>query len=98
MKNEMHDMNEKELLKQLRAANFMKVDLGLFLNTHPMDGEALKEFNFYVMECRRLKEAYEMHCGMLTQHDSLSPYPWQWICEPWPWEEEANSKLEREEK
>ena len=42
-----------------------------------------------------LKEKYEMHYGMLSEHDSLSPYPWQWICEPWPWESDANFKLEK---
>jgi spore coat protein JB len=38
-----------------------------------------------------------MNYGMLSEHDSLSPYPWQWINNPWPWETDANYKLERED-
>jgi len=93
MKNE---MNKMELLKQISAAHFMTEDLSLFLNTHPTDRETVVEYNYYVMELKGLKENYEMNFGMLTAH-SLSPYPWQWINEPWPWENEANFKFEKEE-
>ncbi len=94
----MRNENQKvALLKQIFATNFMKEDLSLYLNTHPMDKEVLEKYNFYVLQCKKLKEAYEMNYGMLTEHGSCSPYPWQWINEPWPWEYEANFKLEREE-
>ena len=89
------EMNKMELLKQITALEFMKEDLALFLNTHPMDRDALTKYNCYVIECKALKEKYEMHYGMLSEHDSLSPYQWQWICEPWPWESDANFKLEK---
>jgi len=89
-------MNKMELLKQITASTFMKDDLGLYLNTHPMDKEALATYNFYVMESKKLMESYEKNYGMLTEHDSLSPYPWQWICDPWPWENDANFNLENE--
>ena len=38
--------NRMELLKQIIATEFMKQDLHLFLNTHPMDKEALAKYNF----------------------------------------------------
>mgnify|MGYP001561181317 CR=1 FL=1 len=88
--------NKMELLKLIVASEFMKDDLGLFLNTHPLDQEALAKYNFYVMESRGLRESYEMNYGMLSDN-SLSPYPWQWINNPWPWETDANFKLERED-
>ena len=88
--------NKMELLKQIVASQFMQVDLGLFLNTHPMDKEALAKYNFYVMESKKLKECYQMSYGMLCQRDTLSPYPWQWINEPWPWEEDANFNIEKD--
>lgn len=91
------DINKIELLKLITASEFMKEDLALYLNTHPRDEDAVKKYNNYVLECRKLKELYEDHCGMLTEHDSLSSYPWQWISEPWPWEYEANFKLDKEE-
>ncbi|MPQ33657.1 spore coat protein CotJB [Clostridium estertheticum] len=90
-------MNRTEVLKLVVASEFMKEDLALYLNTHPMDKEAIATYNFYVKESKRLKANYEMNYGMLSEHDSLSPYPWQWINNPWPWETDANYKLERED-
>jgi len=90
--------NKMELLKQIVASEFMKQDLHLFLNTHPMDQDAIAKYNFYVMETRGLRESYEMNYGMLSETNSLSPYPWQWINNPWPWEYDANFKFEKEGK
>ena len=92
-----NDMNKMEMMKQLSATRFMMTDLALFLNTHPMDKEAIVEYNNFVIQWRLLKENYEMNYGMLTNNNSLSPYPWQWINEPWPWENEANFKFEKED-
>ena len=92
------DKNKTELLRQICAMNFMKEDLSLYLNTHPMDKDLLERYNFYVMQCKALKENYEMNYGMLSEHSVSSTFPWQWIDEPWPWEYEANFRLEREEK
>ena len=86
-----------ELLKLITVNEFMKEDLALYLNTHPEDADAIKKYNHYVMEGRKLKEVYEAHCGMLTNEDFLSPFKWQWVCEPWPWEYEANFKFDKEE-
>lgn len=91
-------MNKMELLEQITATEFIKEDLALFLNTHPMDQEALKKYNFYVIESKKLKECYEMNYGMLSEHDSLSPYPWKWINSPWPWEYEANFRFQKGDK
>ncbi|MDO5795264.1 MAG: spore coat protein CotJB, partial [Turicibacter sp.] len=37
-------MNEKKLLTQIQAVSLMAVDLHLFLDTHPNDTEALKDY------------------------------------------------------
>lgn len=89
-------MDKFELLKQITALNFMVEDLSLYLNTHPSDREALIKYNGYVKESLILKQEYEKCFGMIGEHDSYSPYPWQWIKEPWPWEYEANFRLGRE--
>lgn len=89
--------NKTELLKQIVASEFIKEDLALFLNTHPMDKDALAKYNFYVMESKGLRESYEMNYGMLSEHNSMSPYPWQWINNPWPWESDANFDFKKED-
>lgn len=87
------NMNKTELLKQIMATDFTIIDLSLYLNTHPMDKEAVAKHNSLVAQSKMLKEKYEKCFGMLTAVDSFSPYPWQWISEPWPWEYEANFRL-----
>lgn len=84
--------NRMELRKQLSAIHIMVEDLGLYLNTHPYDQEALEARNVYAKSYRDLQEEYNQCFGMYTQ-DDISSCPWQWIEEPWPWECEANFKL-----
>ena len=38
-------MNREELLSSLTQLDFMAVDLGLYLNTHPDDIEAIDAYN-----------------------------------------------------
>lgn len=91
-----HDMNKKELLKQITAVTFSLIDLHLYLNTHPTDQNALAAHNSLVTQSRMLRQEYEKFYGPLS-YGSYSPCPWQWINEPWPWEYEANFRLSREE-
>lgn len=93
-----HVDSRLELLKQISVAHFMQEDLALYLNTHPMDKPVIERHNFYVMQSKALTEKYNSHYGMLTNRDVCSPYPWQWINDPWPWEYEANFRFEKEER
>lgn len=92
------ELNKFELLEEIMAVDFMIIELHLYLNTHPMDKEALAKHNSLVMQSHALKQNYERLYGMLSSQGSCSPYPWQWINEPWPWEYEANFELKGEER
>jgi spore coat protein JB len=85
--------NKMELKKQIAAVHMMLEDLQLYLNTHPSDRNALAKRNGYAKQLRMLKDEYDKCFDMISQDDSLSKYPWEWIEEPWPWEYEANYKL-----
>ena len=37
-------MNEKQLLTQIQAVSLIAIDLNLFLDTHPNDTKALKDY------------------------------------------------------
>jgi spore coat protein JB len=89
-------MNRDDLLRELTALDFVAVDLNLYLNTHPMDCEAIQEFNRVIHKAGQLRDMYEKAYGPLTANRS-SECPWQWFEDPWPWQSCFNFYLPREE-
>ncbi|AEE97547.1 spore coat protein CotJB [Mahella australiensis] len=90
--------NRTELLNQIRAIEFMAVELNLYLNTHPNDQRALNEYNYYARQLMGTKSEYERRYGPLSNFGgSFSRYPWQWIEEPWPWQQDIIPAQEKEE-
>jgi spore coat protein JB len=91
------DASREELLKQLSALDFTVIELNLFLNTHPRDRNALMKYNTAVEQAKMLRMEFERRYGPLTAYYSTSRYPWQWICNPWPWHYSFNFRLAGEE-
>ena len=58
-------MNREMLLSQLTALDFMAVDLGLYLNTHPEDSAAIAEYNKIIKAADMLRAKYEENFGPL---------------------------------
>lgn len=84
-------MNRDELLKKLTVLDFMAVDIGLYLDTHPTDYEAIAEYNRVVREASELRYQYEMQVGPLYSFRSSSNRKmFNWIEPPWPWSKESN--------
>ena len=82
-------MNQKrfKMLEEIQAIGFVLIELNLYLDTHPDDERALREFNSYGQKLQRLKTQYEALYGpLLSSGFSPSQYPWRWIEEPWPWD------------
>ncbi|EWG10809.1 MULTISPECIES: spore coat protein CotJB [Bacillaceae] len=76
-----------QLLEQLQAVDFVLVDLTLYLDTHNNDTEAIKQFNHYAKERKKLRNAIESKYGPLMQFGhSYSGQPWNWDDAPWPWQ------------
>ena len=59
------DKKKLELLEQIMAIDFMVVDLNLYLNTHPMDKDALAKYNSFAMQSKMLRESYERLYGLI---------------------------------
>ncbi|MCS7463639.1 spore coat protein CotJB [Paenibacillus doosanensis] len=75
------------LLQELQAIDFVLVELTLYLDTHPLDGNALNQYNHCASERMRLAQQFEMEFGPLQSFGrSYSRYPWQWNDTPWPWQ------------
>lgn len=75
------------LLRELQTADFVLVELALYLNTHPRDMRALQQYNQFAQRRRQLAARYEAEYGPLLQYGhSFSGYPYQWPETPWPWQ------------
>lgn len=83
-------MSERnQLLRDIQIISFLVKDVQLFLNTHPMESEALDYFEYYNNLLASLTKEYESKFGPLTVAGVNTENGWSWISEPWPWEKEA---------
>lgn len=80
-------LDRYEWMEKIQMVDFALVELTLYLDTHPNDGEAIRQFNQLAIESHELKKVYEQHFGPLRQFGaSLSGSPWNWGDSPWPWQ------------
>ena len=86
----MHKKLPKEFytwLEELQAIDFVLVELQLYLDTHPNDEDAIRQFNECTMKRKRLKKQVESVYGPMQQFgNSYSGSPWEWNNTPWPWQ------------
>ncbi|MGN0136472.1 spore coat protein CotJB [Anaerotignum sp.] len=88
-------MDRNELLKTLTELDFIAVDLGLFLNTHPDNAEAIMAYNQVITAADTVRMKYEEAFGPLCSFRSYASntQDWQWKDNPWPWQTDANFSL-----
>jgi len=87
------DRNRLELLNKISKTGFVLGELHLFLNTHPMDINALKHYEFYQKKHEELTKEYERIYGPLTPKLTDHCDKWNWCDGPWPWEREYNEEI-----
>lgn len=79
----------KDLLEKINQVSFVVDDVKLYLDTHPWDEEALACFEEY--SCLRneaLKEYAENYSPLTVDTVVYSDCEnWNWINDPWPWQE-----------
>ena len=75
------------LAEQIRALCFVKVELELYLDTHPRCRTALDYYHRTVDELKRLTEEYENTVGPLTAKGVTDTENWTWVDGPWPWQQ-----------
>ena len=73
-------------LNQLRALDFVILELGLYLDTHPYDAEAFALFQNYVELEKTARAAYVEQHGPLTMTDAALNGSYTWGDGPWPWQ------------
>ena len=82
-----HDYNDRiELLRKIQMIEFVIYDAALYLDTHPMDQDALNYYHKYKMLGDEAVAEYNACYGPLTIDSVESKNQWTWIEKPWPWE------------
>lgn len=72
-------------LAELQALEFVVLELGLYLDTHQDDTEAMELFRQYVALEKEGRKRYEAQYGPLTQSAAAQSKTFDWIKDPWPW-------------
>ena len=73
-------------LGELMALGFAMHELGLYLDTHKHDTEALQLFNQYAALYQEGSKAFEAKYGPLKQIQGGADGKYTWLQDPWPWD------------
>jgi spore coat protein JB len=74
-------------LGELQQTDFTLVELQLYLDTHPNDEAAIKQFKELSEQRAQLADAYEQKYGPLQHYGrSRVENPIDWSVNPWPWQ------------
>ena len=79
------DMGLSTPMKELMALGFVVHELGLYLDTHRGDDEALALFQKYNKMYSEGVAEYERRYGPLQMTSSGCP-SFDWVDDPWPWD------------
>lgn len=83
---------DNRALCELMALDFAITELGLYLDTHQYDSEALQLYKEYVALEKEGRKRYEAIYGPLMQKKLEDDRGWNWINSPWPWEFEGGRR------
>ena len=72
-------------LRKIQELKFSVLEFNLYLNTHPKDQVALKQYNQLTQKLISLRTSYQKKYGPLTT-EFPSDFPWQYPKTPWPWQ------------
>lgn len=80
--------SKEELLDKIGMLDFALVDLGLYLDTHPDDGEALEYYTHFAKNVEMLRKEYTTKYGPLKMTDMANGEwdIWRWSTDPMPWD------------
>ena len=77
-------------MTELQALEFVTLELGLSLDTHPEDTEAFNLFKQYTAMEKAAKAVYESKFGPLCKSAAATGNSYNWLYRPWPWCYEQN--------
>lgn len=80
--------DEATLLQDIRELEFAAIELNLYLDTHPKNIKALRDYNCISKALIELKQIYDNKFGQLSNfgYSESTNAPWKWTSSKWPWE------------
>ena len=81
-----------ELLLEIMVLSFAINDLNLYLDLHPTDESMLRKFKDLTEKAYSKEMEYVKCYGPLEVMDSESLSKFEWINNPWPWENTGGTK------
>lgn len=78
--------NQDMLLKRLQICDFVLTEVGLFLDTHPKDQDALAYYNKYLALQKETLQEYTQKYATVDRKMLHNDMKWDWVNDPWPWE------------
>lgn len=80
-------MNSREqMLRDIGVVDFVLVELMEYLDTHPLDREAMEYFNHYAVIKNKMTKEFSQKYFPLTKDLAESNKEWRWGSAPLPWE------------
>lgn len=79
-------MTQCELLNRISEIQFVCVELNLYLDTHPDDTEARRDYYNYSVMLNDHIARYEREYGPLQGFGHSPTNVGCWVCSEWPWE------------
>ena len=73
-------------LGELQSLGLALHELGLYLDTHQYDEEAVSLFDQYAEMYEAAVQQYEQNGGVLMQSRSAQSGCYEWLENPWPWD------------
>lgn len=78
--------SKEQLLRDIGIVDFVLIELGLYLDTHPMDRNAMEYFNHYSRIKYQMEKEFSIKYYPLRMDMAESNKEWRWGAAPLPWE------------
>ncbi len=81
------EASQAALLSKISEYQFVCVELNLYIDTHPNDELALRDYMCYSEKLMQLIKQYEEEfCPLMNFGHSHSPDAGCYVCSAWPWQ------------
>ena len=87
------NMTKAELFRKIQELSFVKVELELFLDTHPDSRVAMDYYRETVEALKNYLTAYQAEHGPIHAEAGAMGDKWSWVDKPWPWQNEKMTDM-----